>query len=179
MPTVRVSSPTNNRRPLSLSARIFRLTTDYISKVAVMTVVPRGNPALRPRFPCAEAYLTSGYLVHDSVVTVQGMNGLDHQFLICFVYSSDLPVNQALLRLSPEMEWRGELLVMRQSRRCFVTAMGRSKFATLAEKAIISSGDSFLHFAKRVEMRGRSIPEDLPTHIHHDLDQTPGQYGSP
>ncbi|KAI0042321.1 hypothetical protein FA95DRAFT_1500226 [Auriscalpium vulgare] len=103
-----------------------------------MTVVPRGNPALRPRFPCAEAYLTSGYLVHDSVVTVKGMNGHDYAFLICFVYSLDLPVNHALLRLYPGIEWRGELLVMRQSRQYFVTAMGRAEFARLAEVAIIS-----------------------------------------
>ncbi|KAI0039323.1 hypothetical protein FA95DRAFT_1451039, partial [Auriscalpium vulgare] len=90
-----------------------------------------------PRFPCAEASLKTGFQVHDTIVTIQEVNGLCHDFLICFLYSPDLPVNYALMRLYPEFNWRGELLVMRKSPRNFVTAMGGRVFAGLAEEAII------------------------------------------
>ncbi|KAI0039322.1 hypothetical protein FA95DRAFT_1451343, partial [Auriscalpium vulgare] len=89
-----------------------------------------------PLFPCAEAYLTGGYMVHDCVVVIQEPSGHSHSFLICFQYASDLPVNRTLLSLYPEFQWRGDLLVMRQTRRYFVAAMNGARFDGLAESAI-------------------------------------------
>ncbi|KAI0042313.1 hypothetical protein FA95DRAFT_1500228 [Auriscalpium vulgare] len=92
---------------------------------------------LCPRFPCAEASLKTGFQVHDTIVTIQEVNGLCHDFLICFLYSPDLPVNHALIRLYPQFNWRGELLVMRKCLRKYVTSMGGRVFDALAEEAVI------------------------------------------
>ncbi|KAI0037852.1 hypothetical protein FA95DRAFT_1578554 [Auriscalpium vulgare] len=106
-------------------------------------------------------------------------SGSSHGFLICFLYSDDLPVNHALMRLYPEFNWRGELVVMRMSPSSphrFVTNMGGRVFAGLAEEAIIAQPHvRFLKLARSLESEGKSIPEDLPTHMHHKHDPTPVQ----
>ncbi|KAI0039696.1 hypothetical protein FA95DRAFT_1451940, partial [Auriscalpium vulgare] len=92
-----------------------------------------------PHFPCAEATLRTGFQVHDTIATIQEVNGRSHDFLICSLYCPELPVNHALMRLYPEFNWKGELLVMRMSPsspHSFVTNMGGRVFADLAEEAV-------------------------------------------
>ncbi|KAI0040759.1 hypothetical protein FA95DRAFT_1611546 [Auriscalpium vulgare] len=118
-----------------------------------------------------QATLRTGLQVHDTIATIKEVNGSSHDFLICFLYSPDLPVNHAVMRLYPGFNWRGELLVMRMSPsspHSFVTNMGGRVFADLAEEAVIA----FLKLARLLQSQGKLIPDSLPTHFYHQLDET-------
>ncbi|KAI0039324.1 hypothetical protein FA95DRAFT_1577666 [Auriscalpium vulgare] len=129
MPTVRVSPAAIvgvSRSYVHIAARLWSLKSPKVEPFRVLTVKTRGKPTLFPPF------------LHDSIVTIHEVDGSSLDFLICFLHSPDLPVNNALLRLYPGLKWRGELVVIRKSPRSIVTAVGGRVCAGLAEEAIIA-----------------------------------------
>ncbi|KAI0042322.1 hypothetical protein FA95DRAFT_1575817 [Auriscalpium vulgare] len=107
--------------------------------------------------------------VHDTIVTIQEVNGLCHDFLICFLYSPDLPMNHALMRLYPEFNLEGRVVgdVEKPAQICHRHGWGCIRgFRSFVR---------FLKLARSFESHGKSIPEDMPTRMHHQFDQTPVQ----
>lgn len=60
------------------------------------------------------------------------------RYLVVSYYDRHCPVNRALKKLSPEVDWHGELVVMRGGKTVFVTELGLHRQAEQAVQMYVS-----------------------------------------
>jgi hypothetical protein len=97
------------RRELDVvSAFHFLAGSDRARKVSVPLLIPLHD---NPRVPVIEAMFERSGEIHDSLVYINHM-GIEHKFLFSYTFSARHPRNHALARILPQVEWRGELVVM-------------------------------------------------------------------
>ncbi|KAI0054796.1 hypothetical protein BV25DRAFT_1921582 [Artomyces pyxidatus] len=160
MPPLREPSPMQNTDPMMISALLFdRMSPDPL-RVQVPTVIPIGESLYRPRYPCVESVIGSGFRIHDCVVAVDDHRGRKVRFLISCHYTLGFPVNQALERVRAGTLWRGSLVVMRQGSNVFVTDMGGVSNQNLARIAVARFLEAHIEAATNSE--GRDIPRSIP-----------------
>jgi hypothetical protein len=94
-----------------VSAFHFPPGLDRARKVSVPLLIPLHESYSNPRVPAIEAMFERSGEIHDSLVYINDM-GIEHKFLFSYTFNARHPRNHALARILPQVEWRGELVVM-------------------------------------------------------------------
>ncbi|KAJ3017840.1 hypothetical protein NUW54_g490 [Trametes sanguinea] len=76
--------------------------------------------------------------IHECLVTTHDARGKAHEFLIAYQERPELPPNEALNEILPDISFRGELVVMQSGKRVFVVDLAGGRMATLAKEAVRS-----------------------------------------
>lgn len=110
-----------------MTGLFFAQNSSEHTSAKVATIVPPRESLDHPHFPAVEHILGIHAVTHKCFVTV--LDGeVPRKYIIFFQYDKRNVKNIALERVSRGVEWRGEILVMRQGRRTFVTGIyGRAE----------------------------------------------------
>ena len=101
--------------------------------VTIPTVIPRDESVVQPRFPSFEAILGPEYNLQETWVEIT-VGKKPQRYLIAAHYDPTLPVNRALKQLVRNVDWRGELIIMRAGFHVLVTDIGTRTQALRALK---------------------------------------------
>ncbi|KIM35123.1 hypothetical protein M413DRAFT_14724 [Hebeloma cylindrosporum] len=112
MPSTRAPplSPSRSDRYLSIKGRLYPASGPKPRAVVIKTHCTSGS-----RFPSAELVFSDINIepgVHDTIVTVAAQ-GQDLKYLVLCKSSTNLPVNQTIANSNPDVNWHGDLLIMR------------------------------------------------------------------
>ncbi|KAH9885096.1 hypothetical protein C8Q73DRAFT_795990 [Cubamyces lactineus] len=122
--------------PRNIPGIYYRANCETPIAIRVTTTIPDVENAFARRFPSFESILGTRAFIHECLVTCFDTAGKGHRFLLAYQECSDLPPNRALLKVFPEAQFRGELVVMRAGKRSLVIALKGKKDAQLAEDAV-------------------------------------------
>ena len=106
--------------------------------VNVPTIIPLNESRSQPRFPAVEAVMGAERKFQETWVEVQE-GPMTGRYFVASYYDRRCPVNVALKRLLPDVDWRGELFVMRGGQAVFVTDLGSRRAAERAVRKCVSS----------------------------------------
>jgi hypothetical protein len=104
-------------------------------KTDVTTIIPTRETVDNPRFPAVEHILGTMATTHDCTVTVVDEDHRRRKFVVFFKYDKNGIVNGAL-KETAGLIWKGEILVMKQGERSFVTGIAGKQDQTLAIQAV-------------------------------------------
>lgn len=99
--------------------------------IDVVTIFPPIENALSKRFPLFENILGTMQPIHECIVRVQ-----HYHFLVAYQARPHSLPNQALSSLVPNVEVRGEILVIRSGKTVLVQSMGGRSAAEAAKIAV-------------------------------------------
>ncbi|KAI0654588.1 hypothetical protein C8Q70DRAFT_925440, partial [Cubamyces menziesii] len=136
----------------------YRATSEEPISIQVATTIPDVETPLAKRFPSFESILGTRSVIHECLVTFLDTSGQPHRFLLAYQEHPDHPPNRALLKILPNVDFCGELVVMRAGKRSLVVGMKGKKDMRLAEGAVRRF---LLEVAKRRARRRRvnRVPE--------------------
>ncbi|OSC96547.1 hypothetical protein PYCCODRAFT_1378947 [Trametes coccinea BRFM310] len=126
-----LQSPPRNIRALYFAATIKRPVY-----VKVATTMPEVESPGVKRFPSFESIMGTRAPIHECLVTTHDARGKAHEFLIAYQERPELPPNEALNEILPDISFRGELVVMQSGKRVFVVDLAGGRMATLAKEAV-------------------------------------------
>ncbi|KAH9923218.1 uncharacterized protein B0H18DRAFT_878822, partial [Fomitopsis serialis] len=107
--------------------------------VRIPTIVPRMESQDCPRFPSVEVVLGAERQFHETWVELQE-GSKTRRFFVAAYYDPGQPVNRALKAVAPQVDWHGELIVMKGGAYVFVTDIGPRG---LAYRAILKCVPTF------------------------------------
>lgn len=99
--------------------------------VNVPTLIPRNECATHPRYPSLE--VITGFIpgLQETWVDVDA-GARPQRFFVAAYYDPLLPANRALKAIVPDVDWHGELIIMRAGTNVFVTSIGTRALAIRA-----------------------------------------------
>lgn len=99
--------------------------------VNIPTLIPRNESATHHRYPSLE--VITGFMPGLQETWVDVDAGARPQcFLVAAYYDPSLPVNRALKVVIPDVNWHGDLIVMRAGTNVFMTNIGTHAIALCA-----------------------------------------------
>ncbi|KAH9917210.1 uncharacterized protein B0H18DRAFT_884058, partial [Fomitopsis serialis] len=140
----------------SIRGMIFSSEARVGRGVHVPTITPRNESSAHPRFPSLESVLGPGRNLQETWVDLVG-SARAQRFLVAAHYDPALPVNEALRKISPDIEWRGDLIVMRAGTWVFVTDVGAQALAVRAVQKYLRKCSEVVATAT-----ARGLPIELP-----------------
>lgn len=123
-------------RSINITGLYFPQAAKRFMKVDIATVIPAFETVNSPRFPAVEHILGTTAATHDCSVTVLDEQQHRRKFIIFFKYDRQNNINGALKEMYG-LNWKGEIVVMKQGDRCFVTSIAKKHDQTLATEAVI------------------------------------------
>lgn len=122
-------------KSINIKGLYFAQTDKRFVKVDIATVIPACETVNNPRFPAVEHILGTAAVTHECSVTVLDQQQRRRKFTVFFKYNKRGDVNGALKEMSG-MVWKGEIIVMKQGERCFVTGITTKQDQILAVEAV-------------------------------------------
>ncbi|KAJ8463403.1 hypothetical protein ONZ51_g10278 [Trametes cubensis] len=137
MPSVR--TPLRCKKPTmkSITGLLFTSNGRKADIVNVPTATyPGRDVQAYPSFPAFEAILGAGGQLHESWVTCQDGGGREYRYLIAAQYCPSCQVNRALKSVIQDVDWRGEVIVMRGGCQSFVVNINSVEAKHMARQAV-------------------------------------------
>lgn len=99
--------------------------------VKIPTLIPINESATHPRYPSLE--VVTGFMpdLQETWVDVDA-GARPQRFFVAAYYDPALPTNRALKTVVPDVDWHGELIIMRAGTNVFVTDIGTHALALRA-----------------------------------------------